>query len=85
MEPDKCTGWEWVEWSHLRAWCEAWSPNDDPCNNTKGHPVVFLPLANLVRQFPTIDLDKDTIPNDGGKPERTDPDERQESIVKWTP
>lgn len=43
-EPEKCAGWTWHSWTDLQQLASA--PDND----------LFLPLQNLVKQMPNLDL-----------------------------
>lgn len=49
MEPEKCSGWEWVPWAQMWEWAGAQAEAEDA-----GRPVerkkLFLPLVNLWRE-----------------------------------
>ncbi|KAK3313088.1 nudix domain-containing protein [Apodospora peruviana] len=48
LEPNKCEGWAWKGWDEIKA-----DASDDEKAEEKN---LFLPLANLVRDFPDIDV-----------------------------
>jgi 8-oxo-dGTP diphosphatase len=59
MEPDKCEGWEWVEWNQVAAWADELAPNGGEGHQINGIEnrvmTLFLPLLNLFRQRPGFD------------------------------
>lgn len=51
-EPEKCGGWEWVDWESLVKWVD-----DDEEEENKGDGMrkkVFTPLISLIRQRPGL-------------------------------
>jgi 8-oxo-dGTP diphosphatase len=59
MEPEKCEGWEWVEWHQVAAWAGVIASDSDDDNRIgEGESTgmtLFLPLLNLFRQQPGFD------------------------------
>ncbi|KAF2689005.1 hypothetical protein K458DRAFT_399856 [Lentithecium fluviatile CBS 122367] len=45
IEPNKCEGWYWKSWQDIKAMVDS-----------EGKPQVFLPVQNLVRDNPQIDI-----------------------------
>ncbi|CAJ2500406.1 Uu.00g032590.m01.CDS01 [Anthostomella pinea] len=54
LEPDKCEGWHWMRWEDVRRWCEH---HDDEAAEWSGERC-FLPIRNLVREHPQLDLSR---------------------------
>lgn len=51
-EPEKCGGWEWVDWESLVKWVD-----DEGEEENKGGEMrkkVFTPLISLIRQRPGL-------------------------------
>lgn len=51
-EPEKCGGWEWVDWGSLVKWVD-----DEGQEENKGDGMrkkVFTPLISLIRQQPGL-------------------------------
>lgn len=49
-EPEKCGGWEWVDWESLVKWVEEEEENKGDGMRKK----VFTPLISLIRQRPGL-------------------------------
>lgn len=52
-EPEKCGGWEWVDWESLVKWVE----EEEEEEENKGDGMrkkVFTPLISLIRQRPGL-------------------------------
>lgn len=50
-EPEKCGGWEWVDWESLVKWVE----EEEEENKGDGmRKKVFTPLISLIRQRPGL-------------------------------
>ncbi|KAH9894492.1 nudix domain-containing protein [Xylariomycetidae sp. FL2044] len=52
LEPDKCEGWYWVGLDDVRKWCEHQDDEAEAWSDKK----CFLPIVNLVREHPHLDL-----------------------------
>lgn len=55
-EPEKCGGWEWVDWESLVKWVEEEGKEEEEEEN-KGDGMrkkVFTPLISLIRQRPGL-------------------------------
>jgi len=46
LEPDKCDGWEWIQWREVVKWVVGAEEAPDR--------KVFLPLVNLIKQRPGV-------------------------------
>lgn len=59
MEPDKCEGWEWVEWHQVASWADGPASDggrSDQINGVENRVMtLFLPLLNLFQQCPGFD------------------------------
>ncbi|KAI0393701.1 nudix domain-containing protein [Xylariaceae sp. FL0594] len=53
MEPHKCEGWAWMSWDEIRECCEH---HDDTSSPMWAGRKCFLPIRNLVREHPQLDL-----------------------------
>ncbi|KAJ8121442.1 hypothetical protein O1611_g10100 [Lasiodiplodia mahajangana] len=53
-EPSKCGGWHWKSWSEIRQWVE----HDDDQSEAWKDNKCFLPIINLVKKYPRLDLSK---------------------------
>lgn len=52
-EPEKCGGWEWVDWESLVKWVEKEGKEEE--NKEDGmRKKVFTPLISLIRQRPGL-------------------------------
>jgi 8-oxo-dGTP diphosphatase len=51
LEPDKCEGWQWVEWAEMLAWVKAQleAKNTEPPSKR-----VFAPVLHLLQQRPGV-------------------------------
>ncbi|KAI0204663.1 nudix domain-containing protein [Astrocystis sublimbata] len=52
IEPNKCEGWHWVNWDVIRQYCDH---HDDMATEWAGNKC-FLPIRNLIRDYPQLDL-----------------------------
>lgn len=52
LEPNKCEGWHWVSWDKIREW----SQHQDDMASEWVDKTLFLPLRNLVKHYPQLDL-----------------------------
>ncbi|KAI1811811.1 nudix domain-containing protein [Poronia punctata] len=52
MEPEKCEGWGWMSWEKVRQCCDH---HDDTAEVWAGKKC-FLPIRNLIKDHPTLDL-----------------------------
>ncbi|KAI5865822.1 NUDIX hydrolase domain-like protein [Durotheca rogersii] len=55
-EPDKCEGWYWVSWEEIRLWCAHHDDADDVAAPEWAHNRCFLPVRNLLRDYPQLPL-----------------------------
>ncbi|KAM7194663.1 NUDIX hydrolase domain-like protein [Naviculisporaceae sp. PSN 640] len=46
MEPEKCEGWSWKEWSDIK----------QLVSTEAGREKVFLPIINLINEQPSLEL-----------------------------
>lgn len=46
MEPEKCEGWFWKEWSDMK----------ELVSTEEGRQKVFLPIINLISEQPSLVL-----------------------------
>lgn len=51
-EPDKCEAWYWRDWSEIRQWAD----HDDDAGAEWADKKCFMPIVNLVRDQPELDL-----------------------------
>lgn len=51
-EPEKCGGWEWVDWESLVKWVEEEGKEEDKEDGMR--KKVFTPLISLIRQRPGL-------------------------------
>ncbi|KAF2452843.1 NUDIX hydrolase domain-like protein [Lineolata rhizophorae] len=57
LEPDKCAGWEWVDWPSMRAWARLQQQYHDSSNNAiemrkfESRPL-FSPMLSLIDTRP---------------------------------
>lgn len=52
MEPNKCEGWHWVSWDKI----QEWGQHHDDMASEWVNKRLFLPLRNLVKDYPQLDL-----------------------------
>ncbi|KAI1103643.1 NUDIX hydrolase domain-like protein [Jackrogersella minutella] len=53
LEPDKCESWQWIGWDKIRQWCEH---HDDDVTPEWVQNKCFLPIRDLVQEYPQIDF-----------------------------
>lgn len=51
-EPEKCGGWEWVDWESLVKWVEEEGKEENKEDGMR--KKVFTPLISLIRQRPGL-------------------------------
>lgn len=51
-EPEKCGGWEWVDWESLVKWVEEEGEEENKGDGMR--KKVFAPLISLIRQRPGL-------------------------------
>lgn len=51
-EPEKCGGWEWVDWESLVQWVE--EEGEEENKGVEMRKKVFTPLISLIRQRPGL-------------------------------
>lgn len=51
-EPEKCGGWEWVDWESLVKWVEEEEEEENKGDGMR--KKVFTPLISLIRQRPGL-------------------------------
>lgn len=54
LEPDKCEGWDWMQWSTLLEWCEHQSQENSAAFPVDTSKLLFDPMIALVRQRPGL-------------------------------
>ncbi|KAK0631390.1 NUDIX hydrolase domain-like protein [Immersiella caudata] len=47
LEPEKCEGWSWKSWAEIREYLNAQSVD--------GQQTLFLPIINLLKDYPNIE------------------------------
>lgn len=53
-EPEKCGGWEWVDWESLVKWVEEEEGKEEENKEDGMRKKVFTPLISLIRQRPGL-------------------------------
>lgn len=53
-EPEKCGGWEWVDWESLVKWVEEEGEEEEENKEDGMRKKVFTPLISLIRQRPGL-------------------------------
>lgn len=53
-EPEKCGGWEWVDWESLVQWVEGEEEGEEENKGVEMRKKVFTPLISLIRQRPGL-------------------------------
>lgn len=51
LEPNKCEGWEWIDWQTMLSWCK----NAQSGTGQSNENVLFLPMIDLVEQRPGLE------------------------------
>lgn len=53
-EPEKCGGWEWVDWESLVKWVDDEGEEEEENKGDGMRKKVFAPLISLIRQRPGL-------------------------------